>query len=589
MRVLAAENISKRYGERALLSEVTLQINQGDKIGLVGVNGTGKSALLRLLAGEEAPDGGSVFCQPGQRIAYLPQNPAFAPEDTVLEHVLRYAGRDVQEESYRAKAILTKLGVTDFGEKTGHLSGGQRKRLAMAAALVQPSEILILDEPTNHLDYEMVEWLEGRLKSYKGSLVMVTHDRYFLDRVCNCIAEIDHGKLYRYQANYEGFLQLKSEREESARASERKRQSLLKRELAWLQRGARARGTKSRERIQRIEALKNQSGPACEETLAVESLKSRLGRKTLEARHIAKAYGDKRLIEDFSYIVLPRDRIGIVGKNGSGKSTLVKLLCGLVPPDSGEVIRGETVKIGYFSQESEELDPHKRVIDIVRDIAEDVHTKQGVITASQMLERFLFPGELQYRRVESLSGGERRRLLLLCVLMGSPNLLFLDEPTNDLDIQTLQVLEEYLENFAGAVIAVSHDRYFLDRVTEKGFALMGDGNIRPFLGGYSAYLEARQQDEAQRQGGRPAKPAPQREKVKTKFSYHEQREYDTMEQEIEALEQTLDEIKTQMAQAGSDYVALQRLTEEQQALEAKIEQKMDRWAELEEMAQRMRS
>lgn len=589
MRVLAAENISKRYGERALLSEVTLQINQGDKIGLVGVNGTGKSALLRLLAGEEAPDGGSVFCQPGQRIAYLPQNPAFAPEDTVLEHVLRYAGRDVQEESYRAKAILTKLGVTDFGEKTGHLSGGQRKRLAMAAALVQPSEILILDEPTNHLDYEMVEWLEGRLKSYKGSLVMVTHDRYFLDRVCNCIAEIDHGKLYRYQANYEGFLQLKSEREESARASERKRQSLLKRELAWLQRGARARGTKSRERIQRIEALKNQSGPACEETLAVESLKSRLGRKTLEARHIAKAYGDKRLIEDFSYIVLPRDRIGIVGKNGSGKSTLVKLLCGLVPPDSGEVIRGETVKIGYFSQESEELDPHKRVIDIVRDIAEDVHTKQGVITASQMLERFLFPGELQYRRVESLSGGERRRLLLLCVLMGSPNLLFLDEPTNDLDIQTLQVLEEYLENFAGAVIAVSHDRYFLDRVTEKGFALMGDGNIRPFLGGYSAYLEARQQDEAQRQGGRPAKPAPQREKVKTKFSYHEQREYDTMEQEIEALEQTLDEIKTQMAQAGSDYVALQRLTEEQQALEAKIEQKMDRWAELEEMARRMRS
>lgn len=589
MRVLAAENISKRYGERALLSDVTLQINQGDKIGLIGVNGTGKSTLLRLLAGEEVPDGGSVFCQPGQRVAYLPQNPAFAPEDTVLEHVLRYAGRDVQRESYRAKVILTKLGVTDFGEKTGHLSGGQRKRLAMAAALVQPSEILILDEPTNHLDYEMVEWLEGQLKSYKGSLVMVTHDRYFLDRVCNCIAEIDHGKLYRYQANYEGFLQLKSEREESAWASERKRQSLLKRELAWLQRGARARGTKSRERIQRIEALKNQSGPAREEMLAVESLKTRLGRKTLEARHIAKAYGDRVLIGDFSYIVLPRDRIGIVGKNGSGKSTLVKLLCGLVPPDSGEVIRGETVKIGYFSQESEELDPHKRVIDIVRDIAEDVHTKQGVITASQMLERFLFPGELQYRRVESLSGGERRRLLLLCVLMGSPNLLFLDEPTNDLDIQTLQVLEEYLENFAGAVIAVSHDRYFLDRVTEKGFALMGDGNIRPFLGGYSAYLEARQQDEAQRQGGRPAKPAPQREKVKTKFSYHEQREYDTMEQEIEALEQTLDEIKTQMAQAGSDYVALQRLTEEQQALEAKIEQKMDRWAELEEMARRMRS
>lgn len=589
MRVLAAENISKSYGERALLSDVTLQINQGDKIGLIGVNGTGKSTLLRLLAGEEAPDGGSIFCQPGHRAAYLPQNPVFAPEDTVLEHVLRGAGRDVQEESYRAKVILTKLGVTDFGETVGHLSGGQRKRLAMAAALVRPSEILILDEPTNHLDYEMVEWLEGQLKSYKGSLVMVTHDRYFLDRVCNCIAEIDHGKLYRYQANYEGFLQLKSEREEYARASERKRQSLLKRELAWLQRGARARGTKSRERIQRIEALQNESGPAQEETLAMESLKTRLGKKTLEARHIAKAYGDRKLIEDFSYIVLPRDRIGIVGKNGSGKSTLVKLLCGLVPPDSGEVIRGETVKIGYFSQESEELDPKQRVIDVIRDIAEDIHTKQGVITASQMLERFLFPGELQYRRVENLSGGERRRLLLLCVLMGSPNLLFLDEPTNDLDIQTLQVLEEYLENFAGAVIAVSHDRYFLDRVTEKGFALMGDGHVQPFLGGYSAYLEARRQAEAQSQGNRPAKPATPREKTKTKFSYHEQREYDTIEQEIETLEQTLDEIKTQMAQAGSDYVALQRLTEEQQTLETKIEQKMDRWAELEEMAQRMRS
>ena len=295
MRVLAAENISKSYGERALLSDVTLQINQGDKIGLIGVNGTGKSTLLRLLAGEEAPDSGSIFCQPGHRVAYLPQNPVFAPEDTVLEHVLRGAGRDVQEESYRAKAILTKLGVTDFGETVGHLSGGQRKRLAMAAALVRPSEILILDEPTNHLDYEMVEWLEGQLKSYKGSLVMVTHDRYFLDRVCNCIAEIDHGKLYRYQANYEGFLQLKSEREEYARASERKRQSLLKRELAWLQRGARARGTKSRERIQRIEALQNESGPAQEETLAMESLKTRLGKKTLEARHIAKAYGDRKL------------------------------------------------------------------------------------------------------------------------------------------------------------------------------------------------------------------------------------------------------------------------------------------------------
>ena len=461
MRVLAAENISKRYGERALLSDVTLQINQGDKIGLIGVNGTGKSTLLRLLAGEELPDGGSVFCQPGQRVAYLPQNPAFAPEDTVLEHVLRYAGRDVQRESYRAKVILTKLGVTDFGEKTGHLSGGQRKRLAMAAALVQPSEILILDEPTNHLDYEMVEWLEGQLKSYKGSLVMVTHDRYFLDRVCNCIAEIDHGKLYRYQANYEGFLQLKSEREESAWASERKRQSLLKRELAWLQRGARARGTKSRERIQRIEALKNQSGPAREEMLAVESLKTRLGRKTLEARHIAKAYGDRVLIGDFSYIVLPRDRIGIVGKNGSGKSTLIKLANGLLTPTQGTILVDgkapgiETKKIVSYLPERTYLTEWMTVQDML-DLFNDFYADFNMEKARDMLARL----NIQTKsRIKTMSKGTKEKVQLILAMSRAAKLYLLDEPIGGVDPAARDyILSTILNNYSrdATVILSTH-------------------------------------------------------------------------------------------------------------------------------------
>lgn len=592
MRLLAVENIALQYGDKPLLTDVTLQINQGDKIGLIGVNGTGKSTLLKILAGKEVPERGGVFLQPGTRVVYLPQNPVFTPGATVIEQVMRQADSRALEGEYKAKSLLTRLGVADFEETVDHLSGGQKKRLALAAALASPSDVLILDEPTNHLDYEMAEWLEGQLKAYKGSVVMVTHDRYFLDRTCNCIAELERGKLYRYQANYEGFLQLKSEREQSALASERKRQSLLRKELAWLQRGARARGTKSKERIERIEQLQNRQGVPEEQALQMESLSTRLGRKTLEANHVTKAYDGKTVISDFSYIVLPRDRIGLVGKNGSGKSTLLKLLCGQIAPDSGSVVWGETVKIGYFSQESEELEPKQRVIDVVREIAEDVHTKQGVITASQMLERFLFPGELQYSRVEKLSGGEKRRLLLLCVLMGSPNLLFLDEPTNDLDIQTLQVLEEYLESFAGAVIVVSHDRYFLDRVTDKVFALKRGGLIKPYLGGYTAYLSQEKEEKQQAQAeSRQAKPAAgkteDRPKAKTKFSYKEQREYDTIEQVIENLEQELILIQTEMEQCGSDYVKLQTLTDRQQETSARLEERMERWAELTEMAETM--
>lgn len=592
MRLLAVENIALQYGDKPLLTDVTLQINQGDKIGLIGVNGTGKSTLLKILAGKEVPERGSVFVQPGTRVVYLPQNPVFTPGATVIEQVMRQADSRALEGEYKAKSLLTRLGVVDFEEKVDHLSGGQKKRLALAAALASPSDVLILDEPTNHLDYEMAEWLEDQLKAYKGSVVMVTHDRYFLDRTCNCIAELERGKLYRYQANYEGFLQLKSEREQSALASERKRQSLLRKELAWLQRGARARGTKSKERIERIEQLQNRQGVPEEQALQMESLSTRLGRKTLEASHVTKAYDGKTVISDFSYIVLPRDRIGLVGKNGSGKSTLLKLLCGQITPDSGSVVWGETAKIGYFSQESEELDPKQRVIDVVREIAEDVYTKQGVITASQMLERFLFPGELQYSRVEKLSGGEKRRLLLLCVLMSSPNLLFLDEPTNDLDIQTLQVLEEYLESFAGAVIVVSHDRYFLDRVTDKVFALKRGGLIKPYLGGYTAYLSQEKEEKQQTQAeSRQAKPAAgkteDRPKAKTKFSYKEQREYDTIEQVIENLEQELNLIQTEMEQCGSDYVKLQTLTDRQQETSARLEERMERWAELTEMAEAM--
>lgn len=592
MRLLAVENIALQYGDKPLLTDVTLQINQGDKIGLIGVNGTGKSTLLKILAGKEVPERGGVFLQPGTRVVYLPQNPVFTPGATVIEQVMRQADSRALEGEYKAKSLLTRLGVVDFEETVDHLSGGQKKRLALAAALASPSDVLILDEPTNHLDYEMAEWLEGQLKAYKGSVVMVTHDRYFLDRTCNCIAELERGKLYRYQANYEGFLQLKSEREQSALASERKRQSLLRKELAWLQRGARARGTKSKERIERIEQLQNRQGVPEEQALQMESLSTRLGRKTLEASRVTKAYDGKTVISDFSYIVLPRDRIGLVGKNGSGKSTLLKLLCGQITPDSGSVVWGETVKIGYFSQESEELDPKQRVIDVVREIAEDVHTKQGVITASQMLERFLFPGELQYSRVEKLSGGEKRRLLLLCVLMSSPNLLFLDEPTNDLDIQTLQVLEEYLESFAGAVIVVSHDRYFLDRVTDKVFALKRGGLIKPYLGGYTAYLSQEKEEKQQAQAeSRQAKPAAgkteDRPKAKTKFSYKEQREYDTIEQVIENLEQELILIQTEMEQCGSDYVKLQTLTDRQQETSARLEERMERWAELTEMAETM--
>ena len=592
MRLLAVENIALQYGDKPLLTDVTLQINQGDKIGLIGVNGTGKSTLLKILAGKEVPERGGVFLQPGTRVVYLPQNPVFTPGATVIEQVMRQADSRALEGEYKAKSLLTRLGVADFEETVDHLSGGQKKRLALAAALASPSDVLILDEPTNHLDYEMAEWLEGQLKAYKGSVVMVTHDRYFLDRTCNCIAELERGKLYRYQANYEGFLQLKSEREQSALASERKRQSLLRKELAWLQRGARARGTKSKERIERIEQQQNRQGVPEEQALQMESLSTRLGRKTLEASHVTKAYDGKTVISDFSYIVLPRDRIGLVGKNGSGKSTLLKLLCGQIAPDSGSVVWGETAKFGYFSQESEELDPKQRVIDVVREIAEDVHTKQGVITASQMLERFLFPGELQYSRVEKLSGGEKRRLLLLCVLMNSPNLLFLDEPTNDLDIQTLQVLEEYLENFAGAVIVVSHDRYFLDRVTDKVFALKPGGLVKPYLGGYTAYLlqekEEKQQAEAESRQAKPAAGKTEdRPKAKTKFSYKEQREYDTIEQVIENLEQELNLIQTEMEQCGSDYVKLQTLTDRQQETSARLEERMERWAELTEMAEAM--
>lgn len=588
MRLLAAEHITHAFGAAPLLQDVTLQVDEKDKIGLIGVNGTGKSTLLRCLAGEQTPDKGTVFCRPGTRVALLPQNPVFDEKATVLEQVLQSAGAQAQQETFRAKTLLTKLGVTAFEEKVAHLSGGEKKRLALAAVLACPSDALILDEPTNHLDDGMIDWLEVQLQAYQGALVMVTHDRYFLDRVTSSIAEIDHGRLYRYEGNYEEYLRRKTERAQSALASERKRQSLLRKELAWLQRGARARGTKSRERIERIQTLQGAAAPPGDAALEVESLATRLGKKIVEAHGVSKRFGERVILEDFSTVLLPRDRVGIVGANGSGKSTLLKLLAGRIEPDSGEVVRGETVKIGYFSQESEELDPDKRAIDVVRGIAEDVHTKTGVVTASQMLERFLFSPERQYTQVKKLSGGERRRLLLLCVLMGSPNVLLMDEPTNDLDIQTLQVLEGYLDTFQGAVVTVSHDRYFLDRVTEKLLAMQGDGQVQAVMGGYQAYA-AKARAQKQRRDKAPEKAAPARPgpKKKTKFSYQEQREYDTIEADIEALEQQARQILRQIERSASDYQALEELTRKQQALQAALEAKLDRWAVLTERVEQM--
>ena len=588
--LLSAEGLVKTYGTRDILREVSLHLERGDRVGVIGVNGTGKSTLLRILAGVEEPDGGTVRRDPNVRLEYLPQDPAFSGEHTVLEQVFAGLSQEARElQEYEARTILTKLGVSDFGQRVGELSGGQRKRVAMASALVHPCDVLILDEPTNHLDNDMVLWLEEYLRQYRGALVMVTHDRYFLERVVNRMVEVEGGKLYSYEGGYRDYLRLKAEREEMAVASERKRQSLLRREYQWVLQGPTARGTKSRERLERYETLKDQAGPEERAELELSALSSRLGKKTIELAGVTKSFGGRTVLRNFECLLLRNDRIGVVGANGSGKSTLLNLIAGRLTPDSGTVTVGETVRVGYFCQENPPMDGDIRVIDYVKEIGNRIETADGMLTATQLLDQFLFPGEVQWSPVRKLSGGEKRRLFLLSVLAAAPNVLLLDEPTNDLDIQTLTILEDYLDTFPGAVVAVSHDRYFLDKVARRVFAVEEDGTVRPYAGGYSAYLAARRAQGEERTPVRetaPAAPKPTGPK-KLKFSYMEQREYESIEGEVAELEGRLAALKAEQESAASDYLALQRLQKEQEELEQALEEKMERWLYLSDLAERI--
>jgi len=586
--LLNAEGISKSYSEKTLLDGVSLGINEGDKIGLIGVNGTGKSTFLKILAGVDEPEAGTVITGKGVRIGYLPQNPDFDGNMTVLQQAMAGVSPAEQEaKEYEVKNILTRLGLTDFEQKIGVLSGGQKKRVAMAAALAAESELLILDEPTNHIDSSMVDWLESYLAAYKGALFMITHDRYFLERVCNKIVELDHGKLYSYPANYSKYLELKSQREEMELATQRKRQSLLRKELEWIQRGARARSTKARFRVERFEELSNI--PTIEEDakLEISASFSRMGRKTIELENVSKSYGERCLIKDFSYILRRDDRLGILGPNGCGKSTLLKMIAGDVQPDKGTIVLGETVKLGYFSQECEDMDLSQRPIDFIKDIAFEVDTPNGTLTASQLMETFLFDSTLQYTTIGRLSGGERRRLYLLGILMEAPNILILDEPTNDLDIQTLTILEDYLESFAGAVIVVSHDRYFLDKVVDHIFAYEGEGKIRQYNGGYSDYYALKKDEEkavkVQEKSVQNSRAARSNLPPKLKFSFKEQKEFETIDEDIANLEERIEQAEKDMAKCSADFVKLQELMDEKASLEEQLAYKMERWVYLNDL------
>lgn len=611
MILLNAEKISKGYSVRQLLDGCSLAVGEGDKIGLIGVNGTGKSTLLKVMAGVDFPDSGTVTRSGGVRVAYLPQNPEFAPETTVLQQVMTGVAIDKarakeakvvqQADEYQCKSILTQLGLSDYDQPIGQLSGGQKRRVALACALAAESEVLILDEPTNHIDSEMVDWLESYLKRYQGAILMVTHDRYFLERVVNRIVELDRGKLYSYPANYSQYLELKAQREEMALATERKRQSLYRKELAWIQRGARARSTKAQFRVDRFEELKKPGYVPDQSKLEVSALSSRLGKKIIEIEQISKSFDGKVLVKDFSYNLLKGDRVGIIGPNGYGKTTLVRMICGLLEPDQGRIVRGETVRIGYFSQESfagEDFDPTVKAIDYIRHISQEIQTSEGTLTAAQMMEKFLFPADLQYTEIGRLSGGERRRLYLLRVLMEAPNVLVLDEPTNDLDIETLAVLEDYLEQFPGVVIAVSHDRYFLDKLMNHVFVLAGNGEVRHYTGGYADYrADVAEQQRLAAQERLDSQPLPNSSLKKTsggrshqeklKFSFKEQREYEEIDGVIAGLEEKIAQTEALIAQNASDYAALQELTAEKEELEAQLAAKMERWVYLNDLAERI--
>ena len=620
MNLLSLENITKAYTERVLLDGASFFLQEGEKVGIIGINGTGKSTLLKLAAGLEEPDAGSCTKANHVVIRYLPQTPEFDDSCTVWEHVEKKMSESAQwDMEGEAKSMLRTLGIVRLEQKISELSGGQRKRLALAEILMQPCDILVLDEPTNHLDHAMAAWLEDYLKRWRGSLIMVTHDRYFLDSVSNRIVEIDKGKIYSYDTNYSGFLELKAQREEMEAATERKRQSILRVELEWVKRGARARSTKQKARLERYEEMKNQHGPQSDGQVSMSSITTRMGNTTIEIDGISKSYGGHTFIRDFSYIFLKNDRVGFVGTNGCGKTTLMKLLAGREEPDSGSIKVGQTIRIGYYSQEIETskeagiayMDPKMRVIDYIRETAEFVRTEDGLISASAMLERFLFPPEAQYSLIGKLSGGERRRLNLLRVLMESPNVLILDEPTNDLDISTLTILEDYLDHYQGIVIVVSHDRYFLDRTVNRIFAFEAGGVLRQYEGGYTDYaLKAGESaqcnlsvqdgiissaaggtegaDTGSEAGGRAAYEnyRANRER-KLKFSYKEKQEYETIEQDILDLEEKLESLDAEMAANATNSKRLSELAAEREQTEADLEHKMERWEYLEELAEKI--
>lgn len=585
--LLNMEHVCKTYGDRTLLEDVSFYMKEGDRVGVVGVNGCGKSTFLRLAAGRETPETGSVSYDPNVRLGYLPQDPPFDPENTVMEQVetgLDPTAREIAR--YEAVEILTRLGITGLDQKMGSLSGGQRKRVALAACLVHPADLLLLDEPTNHLDAEMIGWLENYLQGFSGGILLVTHDRYFLERVADRTLEVSFGRIYLYEGGYSAYLDGKARREEMDAASERKRQSTLRRELQWVLQGPCARGTKSRERLERYEKLKATQPPQTESALEpIKAMSSRLGKKTVELQNVSKAFDGKWVLKDFDFLLQRDDRVGIVGGNGAGKSTLLNLIAGYLAPDAGTVTLGDTVKLGYFSQHARELNPNMTALDYVKEQGERIETPEGILTASKLMEKFLFPGPLQHRLIGRLSGGEKRRLFLLGILASAPNVLLLDEPTNDLDIPTMTVLEDYLETFPGAIIAVSHDRYFLDRLCRRIFAVEPGGQVRQYPGGYTDYLLTLDAPKEKKVKAAPEQPRTKQKKLK--FSFKEQREFETIDEDIAALEEKLEENKRCQVVYGADYEKLQTLMGEKQALETALEEKTERWLYLTELAERI--
>ena len=608
MNIINIEHISKIFGGKVIFDDVSCGISEGEKIGVIGINGTGKTTLLRVLAGLEQPDEGQVITQNGIRIAYLQQNPAFPEEKTVLSYVTDGMWDMDWTLQSEAKSMLNQLGIVDHEQPLAELSGGQRRKAALVRTLVQDFDVLLLDEPTNHLDNEMLTWLEDYLNRYKGTVIMVTHDRYFLDRVSNRILELDHGKIYSYEANYSKFLELKVQREEMALATERKRQSVLRMELEWAKRGCRARSTKQRARLERLEALKAGKAPVSDATLEIEATAARIGRKTVELHHISKRYGEKVLIDDFDYIVLKNQRLGIIGPNGCGKSTLIKIIAGLIEPDSGSVEIGETIQLGYFAQEVPDMNTEQRVIDYIKDVAEYLPTKDGKISASQMLERFLFTPEMQYAPVSKLSGGEKKRLYLLKVIFTGANVYLFDELSNDIDIQTLTILEDFLNSFPGIVITVSHDRYFLDNVVDRIFEFDGNGHLQQYEGGYTDYLETKQKRTSQETSesgnalfgksgkgkseegsSKSSRDWKQNRKTKLKFSYKEQKEFETIDDDIAHLEDGIAALEAEILANATNPGKLNELMKEKEKAEHALEEKMNRWVYLNDLAEKIES